>query len=72
MVIDSSSEDEEEPLKEGDHQGKVRKIFRDRLRKDRRRQKKNMPISDQVDFDDPQNISEYQQAAYETMRKDEL
>ena len=72
QIIIDSSDDEEEPLKEGDHQGKVKKTFRDRLRKNRREIKKNMPISDQIDFNDPQNVSEFQQNAYECMRRDEV
>lgn len=30
-----------------------------------------MPISDQVEFNNPQNVSEFQQAGYENMRREE-
>ena len=64
---DASSDDEDEPLKEGDHAGRVKKQFKDRMKLYRRESKKEMPMSDQLDFADPQNVSEFQQAAYESM-----
>lgn len=70
LVVESSDE-EEEPIKEGDHKAKVQKIMRDRMRKYRRESKKNMPISDQVEFNNPQNVSEFQQKCYENMRSQE-
>jgi hypothetical protein len=69
---EASSDDDDEPLKEGDHQGRVKKQFRDRMRQYRRQSKKEMPMSDQLDFADPQNVSEFQQAAYENMRLAEV
>ena len=33
--------------------------------------KKKMPISDQIEFNNPQNVSEFQQMGYENMRKEE-
>lgn len=50
---DASSDDEDEPLKEGDHAGRVKKQFKDRMRLYRRESKKEMPMSDQLDFADP-------------------
>jgi len=41
------------------------------MRKYRRESKKNMPISDQVEFNNPQNVSEFQQKCYENMRSQE-
>lgn len=41
------------------------------MRKYRRESKKNMPISDQVEFNNPQNVSEFQQGCYLNMRREE-
>jgi len=41
------------------------------MRKYRRDCKKNMPISDQVEFANPANVSEFQQKCYENMRNNE-
>jgi hypothetical protein len=69
---DALSDDDDEPLKEGDHAGHIKKQFRDRMRLYKRESKKEMPMSDQLDFEDPQNVSEFQQAAYESMRAAEV
>lgn len=50
----------------------VDQIFKERVSKWKKLEMKKMSLSDQLDFRDPQNVSEFSQAIYENMKKQEL
>jgi hypothetical protein len=52
-VEDSSDQSDEEPLQEGDHAGKIQKLFKDRLKKYKKQEQKKMPKKDAEQFDNP-------------------
>jgi hypothetical protein len=69
-IEDSSSD--EEPLQEGDHSGKIQKLFKDRLKKYKKQEQKKMPKQDAEQFDDPACVVEFTQEIFERMRKEEV
>lgn len=46
LLVDDSSDNEDEPIQEGDHKAKVEKTVRDRIKAYKKEQKKGMPVSD--------------------------
>ena len=49
----------------------VRQVFEDRIKKFNKDMKTGMILSDQLDYRDPQNLSEYAQEIYENMKSEE-
>jgi len=48
-----------------------RQVFEDRIKKFNKDMKTGMILSDQLDYRDPQNLSEYAQEIYENMKSEE-
>jgi type IV secretory pathway component VirB8 len=62
----------EEPIQEGDHQSRIQREFKDRLKKYKKEEQKKMPKQDAEQFDDPQCVVEFTQEIYQRMRKEEV
>ena len=58
-TIDKESTESGEEIPEGDHKRQIEKKFNDRVKQYKKRTMKDMPLSDQLEFRDPQNISEF-------------
>jgi len=50
----------------------VSEIFKERCEKAKNAQKKNLPVQDQVEYNNPQALSELSQEIFENMKKDEV
>ena len=49
-----------------------RQVFEERIKKFNKEMKSDMILSDQLDYRDPQNLSEYAQEIYENMKSEEV
>ena len=69
------SDDDLEPINESDpqyHSKMIARQFRERVKQYKKKEMKEMAVQDQIDFKDPQNVSEFTQEIYQTLRLQEM
>ena len=59
LISDDEDENGADQIPEGDHKRQIEKKFRDRVRSYKKKAMKKMTLSDQLEFRDPQNVSEF-------------
>ena len=66
------SDDDLEPIHENDpeyHAKMIQRQFKERIKQYKKKEMKEMTTQDQIEFKDPQSVSEFSQEIYQTLRQ---